>query len=395
MPQPSPKLVAIALNIPSEHPLLTELGPLYVYGTLSQLARFSPLQYRDRATLADPVKLDPALEPSDPAALPLLQQICQSTRTQYLLGGTMHLPSSPNNQSPHIKITFCLYDASLSRIAVQEAISLPLADTPPHGLAAVPVAEFNQVINRTVQRILQHLFGSDAANSVVAPFSTSLEAMQAVLRAHRTPDVQDKIALYQAALQADPRLETGYYHLARIYRAEQQYEPSILNYRKVLEISQASLHNRAVYATDAGTACALLGKLEFAKQWWQRAIEYDPDYILPYLNIANTLEDENQLEAAEQYFLRAQQLAPNDFRTFFNLARIYSKMGDWKKALTQYQHQLQTDDDTDPWCHSDVATCYLHLGDTENAKQHLQKTLQLDPDGEAGQYAQLILGGIG
>ena len=53
--------------------------------------------------------------------------------------------------------------------------------------------------------------------------------------------------------------------------------------------------------------------------------------------MANTYEDQENYPAAEEYFLRAQELAPYDFRTFLNLARIYSKMGQWDKALNQYQ----------------------------------------------------------
>ena len=49
-------------------------------------------------------------------------------------------------------------------------------------------------------------------------------------------------------------------------------------------------------------------------------------------------------------------------------------------------------DPDDPWVHSDVATCYLQMGDTDNAIYHLKQTVALDATGEAGQYAELVLG---
>jgi tetratricopeptide (TPR) repeat protein len=287
-----------------------------------------------------------------------------------------------------VKVGFRLYEAKGNRFIVDEVSSIQFAG--PEG----PTAEaLNSLINAACTLFLRAMLG-EQAETPSASFSNSLTAMKQVLKAHQTTATADKIALYEAALDADPQLETAYHHLARLYKTEGDYEKSVMYYRKSLEVSNGSQRNRAIQATDAGILCALLGKTDFALQWWLRAIDYDPGYINPHFNIANTYEDQDRFAEAEQYFLKAQQLAPDDFRTFFNLARIYSKMGAWDKALSQYRHQLHTEDG-DPWCHSDVATCYLNLGDMGNARIHLEKTLALDPDGEAGQYAQLILGGIG
>src|SRR5688572_32066351 len=70
------------------------------------------------------------------------------------------------------------------------------------------------------------------------------------------------------------------------------------------------------------------------------------------------------------------RLAPEDFRSVISLARVYSKMGQWEKALVQYQQQLQLEAD-DPWCHSDMATCYLNLGRSEEHTSELQSQSNL------------------
>lgn len=394
------KLVAIGLYKPNISGLMLHCEELYLYGVLSQLARFTEIQYKDFATLADKIEPD-WMNPDmmntlfDPS--PKLRQICQSARTQFLFTGTLV-------QSQHIKseveIRFQLYEAENGFLVNQTTtLSLDTENLGDGGDPQIPATELNQVINKTVSLFMRALYpekGSEShfSQETLAPFSESLPAMKLVLKAHRSHNSAEKIALYESAIREDPQMETNYYHLARIFKNEYQLEKSVVFYRETLKISQACPRNKAIYATEAGISCALLGRNDLALQWWERSIQYDPTYINPYFNIANTLEDQEDYIGAEQYFVKAKSLAPEDFRTFVSLARIYSKMGVWDKALNQYQYQLASEEG-DPWCHSDVATCYLNLGDLSNAKRHLEKTLALDPNGEAGEYAQLILSGLG
>lgn len=387
------KLVAICLlKRPVTSLPLQQCAELYVYGVLSQLARFTELQYKDLATLPDKINLDKDLSEAD--TLKRLQQICDSTRTQFLFTGAIE-----SGNSGKIQINYRLYDAETNRYIVDETQSLAW-DPKQHAdsnLPALQPTQLNQVINQTVARFMAVLSEDNpsiSSENTLAPISTSLHAMQLILRAHQTSSIQEKIMLYEAALREDLQLETAYYHLARIHKSELQYEKSVMYYREALKVSHASNRNKAIYATEAGISLALLGRHDLALQWWFRALDYAPDYINPYFNIANTYEDQENYEQAEDYFLKAQTLAPDDFRTFFNLARLYSKMGVWEKALDQYQFQLASEEE-DPWCHSDVATCYLNMGDLQNAKHHLEKTLAIDPQGEAGEYAKLILSALG
>jgi tetratricopeptide (TPR) repeat protein len=397
------KVVAISFQqniqgaqIGALHGALQQLEALYVYGVLTQLARFAEVQYRDSALLSDRIVVEPGL--SVPQTLEKYVKICQSVRAQALFTGSISVDA---DQPSELKVNFRLFDAQQNQLSVDRAmrllvvasvVSLVASESP--GLP-ITLDDLNRLINQTVSQFLRIAFGEAAfpQQTEWAPFSQSLPAMNLLLKAHKATTNAEKVPLYEAALKEDPLLETAYTHLAKIYKNENEYEKSVVCFREVLTISRGSARNKAICATEGGIACALLGKLELAVQWWLRAIDYDPGYINPYFNLANTYEDQDNNALAEKYFLEAQRIAPDDFRTFFNLARIYSKTGAWEKALSQYRHQLESEEG-DPWCHSDVATCYLNLGDLENARQHLERTVALDPEGDAGQYAQLILGGL-
>jgi tetratricopeptide (TPR) repeat protein len=390
----SPRIAAVGfLKQPINSHVLHQCETLYVHGVLSQLARFTTAQYKDLATLSDKISITQELEQTD--TLKRLAQICQSTRSQYLFTGSIRPATPPQSK---FEIEYRLFDARRNTYVVIEQTELAMSPLPSGNDGNLPynAPDLNALINRTTCKIAEAMFGPSGAltEEGLAPYCATLNAMQLMLKAHQSNSAAEKAALYEVALREDSAIENAYFQLARLYKNEQQYERSVVLYREALKCSRAAMRNQAIYATEAGISCALLGRSDLALQWWKRALEYDAEYINPYFNIANTYEDQEDYPAAEAYFLKAQELAPDDFRTFFNLARIYSKMGVWDKALNQYTYQLQTEG-SDPWCHSDVATCYLNLGDLASAKQHLEKTLALDPQGEAGEYAQLILSSLG
>jgi tetratricopeptide (TPR) repeat protein len=389
----SSKILAIRFQQPQFSALLQQVEELYIYGVLIQMTRYGVLYYRDFATLSEKIDPEPGLSYAE--TLQVWQQFCQSTRTQLLFTGMIQLLEDVG-RPPELKINYKLYAEAEQRILVDETVRFfAHSGGGEEGNLSISLDDLCTLINQTAFQFLQAIFGEEAFPAMAwAPFSQSMKAVQLLLKAHKTSIALEKISLYEQALKEDPTLETAYTHLARIYKNEGEYEKSVLCYREALKFAKCAVRNKAIYATEGGISCALLGRLELAQQWWLRALEYDADYIIPYFNLANTYEDLENYELSEKYFLEAQRIAPEDFRTFFNLARIYSKMGQWEKALRQYGYQLQSGEESDPWCHSDVATCYLNLGDVENAKQHLQQTITLDPEGEAGQYAQFILMGF-
>jgi tetratricopeptide (TPR) repeat protein len=382
---------------------LHELEALYVYGVLLQLACLAGVEYRDLTAGAEAGVIDPAL-PAD-EAIRQMRELCASHRAQGLLVATLALTegSEPGNEAglPALKASYRLFDPEGGLYTANQALFQPL---PPDVAIRLSVSSpaieadkllsadrLNRLISRTVAHLLQALSGEEPPPLVAkAPLSHSLPAMWLLLRAHRAVDPAEKIRLYESALAEDAGLESAYAHLARLYRSTHNYGKSALHYRNALKVARGPARNKAVYATEGGIACALSGKTDVALQWWRYAINADPTYINPYFNLGNTYEDQEALDQAEQAFLQAQQLAPDDFRTVASLARVYSKAGQWEKALAQYQRQLQLEAD-DAWCYSDIATCYLNLGDSEQARRHLEKTATLDPEGEAGQAAQIIL----
>ncbi len=397
------------------HPALQAADDLFRVGLFAHLSRYVDGQLRDctppesKHGAMRGVALVTAVKPE--IALPELQKLCRGARSSYALTTYIEVASTQQYtpEEGFCQIHFQLYDVNENKLLLDETIyrALPvLKQTVMEGKVAwLPEIDIlNPAINAVAERCLRMLYAKlpTSYTNLHTAFFTQLpydrlnvtrsaRALYALKLGQMSEVPHEKITLLENALQLDPGLEGASIQLARLHKNSHQYEQSVRAYRQALEHSSASPRNKAIYATESGIACALLGRHDLAMQWWFRAIEMDAEYINPYFNIANVYEDQDDYTHAEQYFKQAQTLSPNDFRTFFNLARVYSKLGQWEFALQQYQYQLQGGDDKDPWCHSDVANCYLNLGDPEQAKKHFRHTFELDPSGEAGEYAQMIL----
>lgn len=77
----------------------------------------------------------------------------------------------------------------------------------------------------------------------------------------------------------------------------------------------------------------------------KRAIAVDPDFGNPYNDIGAYLVELNRQKEAIPWFQKAITAPRYEARAypFFNLGRIYEKLGQWPKAIRYYQQALSLD----------------------------------------------------
>jgi len=191
--------------------------------------------------------------------------------------------------------------------------------------------------------------------------------------------------------EADPTLYPALRKMGTLLQQANRHGEAI----RYLEKTFWAMHHvmprqRAECLTETGTCYALIDSIQKAAECWKNAILEDPYFVSPYLHLAHAYEEDGNLDEAEYFFRQAEQVAPQDNRVYFNLARLYSKQERWAEAISQYQYQLMLEPDN-AWIYSDLANCELQQGNVQKAKVYLLKTLELDSEGEAGRCAQLIL----
>lgn len=207
--------------------------------------------------------------------------------------------------------------------------------------------------------------------------------------------MMEKLVLLTGLTQQDAKTPfLAYYELGILYKRMKDYyqATSMLEYA-FKEMTHVTSRQRADCATELGICYALSGQREEANLWWKTAIQEDPKFVNPYMNLAHACEEEGSVMEAEHYFKQACERVPGDNRIYFNLARLYSKQQLWDQAIHQYEQQLALEPEN-AWVYSNLANCYLQKGEITDAKVYLHRTVEMDPQGEAGRCAHFILSGL-
>ena len=198
---------------------------------------------------------------------------------------------------------------------------------------------------------------------------------------------------YQKLAQTYPKNALIHLLLGRQLKLNRKYVEAVQALEKSLTQQIFPARMRGHILNELGSCVALSGDRETAITHWQDAIEADPKNVLAYMNITHAYEELGLEKKAESYLKEVLNYSPSDTRIYHALARLYSCQNLWHKALAQYQLQLLLEP-SDPWCHNNIATCALQLNKPEMAKKYFEHAQILDPEGEAGQYAVLVLTGM-
>lgn len=191
---------------------------------------------------------------------------------------------------------------------------------------------------------------------------------------------------YRAGLKINP-LDVNYNaRMVRLYG-----EPSLFNQKQAVflkELEMATLiepddfYNNTVYNIhrDIAAAYQLNQKNEEAIQWYKKAIELNPDWIIAWIDLGYTYFYMNQFEPAETHFQKAIALAPEAFDGHWALAILYDQQKKYDKAIAAYEKCIELRPE---WEHTIRNTEGVLFNDDkhyEKAIEKYKKAVELQPD---------------
>jgi tetratricopeptide (TPR) repeat protein len=125
---------------------------------------------------------------------------------------------------------------------------------------------------------------------------------------------------------------------------------------------------------DDGDATAALERAE-------GCLEQDDESVRCLAVAANAAQDLGDEEAYQGYLVRYQAANPDDPATIFNQAVHFINAQDDAQAKPLLEQCLEVDDEYSK-CLFEYGMVLLRSGDTPGAKEHLERYLELHPDGE-------------
>jgi tetratricopeptide (TPR) repeat protein len=173
----------------------------------------------------------------------------------------------------------------------------------------------------------QLLFDFDARNGPVRAFPAKRQEQTAAAAVAREAEaeawfqrglaleesgapIQDAVAAYRAAVEANPRASGALVNL--------------------------------------GTIAFRMRKLKDAEMLYRRALESDPGYALAHFNLGNLYDEQGNQAEARGHYLEALRLNPRYADTYFNLALLCERNNEILQAIGYWQAYLKLDS-TSSW----------------------------------------------
>jgi tetratricopeptide (TPR) repeat protein len=138
-----------------------------------------------------------------------------------------------------------------------------------------------------------------------------------------------------------------------------------------------------VTADDAGDAAR-------AEALFRRALSLDGNFPAAWTNLGNLLERRAARGEARSAYDRALDLDPDLPEARYNLANLLADLGEDELALAEYRRVLSASPEFAD-AHFNLALLLMKIGAAAQAKQHLERYLELDPASDWTTRARSLL----
>ncbi len=119
---------------------------------------------------------------------------------------------------------------------------------------------------------------------------------------------------------------------------------------------------------EKGMCYMRMNQLEDAQANFEKAVEYGPDLLTNYLNLAEVFRLQGNIEAGEETLVRASEVYPDRAEPYYIRAKLQFDAGMLEPSVQSAQLVLERD-------HSTVPQVYLLLADIHRARGELYRVL--------------------
>lgn len=138
---------------------------------------------------------------------------------------------------------------------------------------------------------------------------------------HQAGFLNQAIAEYKIAIEADPRMEEAWSNLGGIYAAQRSYPKAMEAFEKALQLKP----DRPTTLNGYGTVLYARGKTVEAKEKWKQAVQIEPGFASAYYNMGNALEGEKDIMTALAYYYLGIQANPNMADAYYRMGNLMQK----------------------------------------------------------------------
>ena len=139
-------------------------------------------------------------------------------------------------------------------------------------------------------------------------------------------------------------------------------------------------------------ACAAMdrGDLEVAEHLFRQAVDLEPGMAAALTNLGNLVYRQGELEDARRYYERALDHDPMQAEARYNLANLLADLGETELAIAELRRVCAACPEFAD-AHYNLGLMLAQVGGTAQAKQHLERYLELDDHSDWAGHARTYL----
>lgn len=199
--------------------------------------------------------------------------------------------------------------------------------------------------------------------------------------------------LAQRAQRLNPRLAAGYRALADLLRHRHDLEGALSQIDTAIQLDPLDAENYYVKGSILATT-----DLEQARRNLLHALELNPELAKIYFNLSAVYQQLKEYDQAEQSLLRYQSMVPKDVSGYAALGFLYLETGRTTEAKAQFQ-QVLTQASGQAWEKPSKYLAYIQLSELALTNEHdlnqgllwINKALEINPEGAEAYYRRGLI----
>jgi len=184
---------------------------------------------------------------------------------------------------------------------------------------------------------------------------------------------EESYTSYENVLKAEPDNPINNYNLATVLLALDRPEEALDHAAKAVQLDSG----RAEYSYTLGLAAKMLGGYPQAEEFFVRAIQQNPQYLLPRIELGALYIEQESADLALLVLQDAEKINQNSFEVQSNLGAAYRLSGEYDKSVDYLRKAIQTSPQ-DPNLRYSLALTRLRMEDLSGAEESFELAIALD-----------------
>ena len=196
---------------------------------------------------------------------------------------------------------------------------------------------------------------------------------------------EEAIKEYDKILEAHPYFPDAEFYKGLTRFRQKNIESAARHFSNALKIysghkkARKGLDNVTKQFLNAGNKSYKRGDLGKATSYYQKALEFDPEFYLAYFQLGILQKKQGQSKEALASLNKVLDISPEHYKTWFTLGTVHESDGQIQNAIEHYSKAIEINPGYSK-AYGNLAKLYTESDELKKAEDILKTVIQIDPN---------------